>query len=114
MSRKNLLPMLHTAAGFSFAALVGCSTSVSPEVTGGSKSDGVVTMAFDLGGVWRPDIDDAAALSKAREACARWGFANASKLGEPQRSCAMKQSDPNLENPGCVRVRYELTYQCHD
>lgn len=87
--------------------LAGCSTEKVLEATGGSRSDGVVNLAFEYGWLEVPHVNMGEALSTARNRCAAWGYTNAEVFGGSQKRCL--QSDMYGD---CLRTQVTVAYQC--
>ncbi|WP_114766220.1 YecR family lipoprotein [Vibrio rhodolitus] len=98
-----------TVALLAAATLAGCANPVNKEwfVTDGSKSDAVITIAYDEGLLQQAVVDEQQALDMAIDGCRAWGFKSAQSLGIPLDHCARK--DKLL---GCVNTRYTQIYQC--
>tara|TARA_R110002020_G_scaffold57074_2_gene157306 strand:- start:1326 stop:1628 length:303 start_codon:yes stop_codon:yes gene_type:complete len=91
------------------AALVlsGCAASVTPLPTGGSKSDGVVVLSYQLGTLRKPVIDWEATLNTATQKCQAWGFRSAEAFGGSEYSCVGTDMNGN-----CTQRRTNISYQC--
>lgn len=91
------------------ATLAGCANPVNKDwfVTDGSKSDAVITIAYDEGLLQQAVVDEQQALDMAKNGCKAWGFKSAQALGTPLERCARK--DKLL---GCISTRYTQIYQC--
>ncbi|EGU43417.1 hypothetical protein VII00023_16335 [Vibrio ichthyoenteri ATCC 700023] len=91
------------------ANLTACANPVNKNwfVTGGSKSDATITLAYDEGLLQQAVIDEQEAFFMAQNACKAWGFKNAQSLGIPLDKCARRD-----KLFGCISTRYTQIYQC--
>ena len=90
----------------SAAILSGCATNITPQATGGSRSDGTVTMSYQFGGFQKPIVDWNTARANASRRCESWGYADAEPFGGASSVCVMS----NMY--GCTRHQINMTYQC--
>jgi hypothetical protein len=98
------------AVGFMVCALAvvaGCAVVKVPVAAGGSKSDGIVTMAFAYGALEIPQINFEQTRLTAAERCGAWGYADAQPFGARQQRC--EAWDPQL---GCLTYLVTMPYQC--
>ncbi len=58
-------------------ALAGCEVQKTPVPTGGSRSDALVEMSYDIGGLEVPVVDWDTALASATKRCNAWGYSRA-------------------------------------
>jgi hypothetical protein len=87
--------------------LVGCATNVRMYPVSGSRADGVIVMAVDVGEFQKPVINWEEARSTAANRCVVWGYSSAEAFGSVERRCV---SVTNLG--GCVTYRYTANFQC--
>lgn len=67
--------------------LAGCATVTHMAATGGSRSDGIVKLSFEVGEFDKVDINEADALRTARQRCAVWGYTDADPFEGITRQC---------------------------
>lgn len=84
----------------------GCATNITPQATGGSRSDGTIIMSYQFGGFQKPIVNWVAAQSTARHRCESWGYSGAEPFGGAQQQCVM------WNGYGCTRTQINMTYQC--
>jgi YecR-like lipoprotein len=92
-----------------FLALSGCATQKTLVPTGGSKSDGTVDLAYEVGLFEEPIVDSMQGLNAAKERCKAWGYKNAESFGGSKSDCQQFNGYGN-----CVRQIVTITYQCLD
>lgn len=90
-----------------FVLLSACSTIKVPQATTGSKSDGIVSMAYEVGGFEKPIVDWDAVRESAAARCRAWGYTNAEPFGGSKMNCNVYNGYGN-----CVRAVYTNDYQC--
>ena len=87
----------------------GCTKTVVPESSGGSRSDGLVEMSFDsttsLFG--KLDIQWDKAQIEATERCKAWGYHKAKRFGRGKQECISRDGYGI-----CLRWNAVLKYQC--
>lgn len=88
-------------------SLTGCATNITPLVTGGSKSDGVVTLGYQYGYFQKPNIDMAAANDKALKRCMAWGYSKAEIFDGVETDCFQRNAFGT-----CLEGRVKMQYQC--
>lgn len=88
-------------------SLSGCSTNIIPVVTGGSKSDGVVTLGYQYGYFQKPHVDAQAASTKALQRCQAWGYSKAEPFDGVETQCFQQ----NMLGT-CLEGRVKIQYQC--
>ncbi|WP_083303965.1 YecR family lipoprotein [Neisseria sp. HMSC068C04] len=81
--------------------------NITPQPTGGSKADGIVTLSYEYTMFQQPVIDEAKATQTALQRCQSWGYSSAEKFSGARRQCL--QFDPTL---GCVHHSVSINYQC--
>lgn len=87
--------------------LVGCATPKTWVATGGSRADGVVSLAYEYGVFEAPEVNEQQAVTEAAARCAVWGYTHAVAFGGEVRSC----SSPDGFG-GCNLWRVTKDYQC--
>jgi hypothetical protein len=98
--------MRKLAAVFAMSLVAGCATTAAYQAVGGSRSDGVVRLAFEYGMFENPRVDETAALTTARERCRVWGYTDAEAFGAATTTCAA------YNGYGCARTMVTKEYQC--
>ena len=86
--------------------LIGCATPKAWIPYSGSKSDGVVKLAFDYGGFEKPVIPEGQAAQVATERCRAWGYTGAEPFGGVLQQCIA------WNQYGCIRYRVLTEFQC--
>ena len=81
----------------------GCVVQKIPFATGGSRSDGVITMSYTYGAFSTVEIDWGAVQSDAANKCAGWGYASAQPFGGQQTTCLDRD---------CYSMQVDIDYQC--
>jgi hypothetical protein len=94
---------------FVLFVLTGCVTVTTLQPTGGSKSDGVVQMSYEVGVFDTVDLDWEQAQIDAKARCEVWGYSDAEKFGGAVSQC---QSYNGYGN--CMRSFVTVDYQCID
>ena len=84
----------------------GCATQKTLEATGGSRADGVIELAFEMGGFEKPVIDWNQAQTTAVQRCNAWGYNNAERFGGQKVQCTAWYQG------SCVRQTVIIPYQC--
>jgi len=87
-------------------SMTGCAVQKTLVATGGSKSDGVVRMSYDIQQFEVPKIDWDAARRVAAQRCAVWGYSDAEPFGGQTLSCTAHGSY------GCIAGTMTVEYQC--
>ena len=89
--------------------LVGCATAVHKDwvAVGGSKSDGIVKLAYETGAFEKPILNGSQAISEAKARCIAWGYKDVEPFSGSLRQC--NQFDPYL---GCIRSTTTKEFQC--
>lgn len=98
---KNIM----AAAGISLL-LVSCATQKTWVAVGGSRADGVVTLAYDYQGLEVAQTSFEQALRTAVQSCQVWGFSGATPFGGETEQCAAPYFG------GCNVWRVSRVYQC--
>src|SRR5687767_9964040 len=87
-------------------ALWGCAVQKVMTPIGGSRSDGVVRLAFTYGMFENPKVDYGQAQTAARQRCAAWGYSDAEAFGGQSTQCT------NGTYQGCNQWQVTVEYQC--
>jgi len=92
--------------------LLGCVVENRPmdwQATGGSRSDGVVKLSVQYGGMVRPILNEQQAIDEATRRCISWGYTKAEAFGGVINNCP----EPSAIYDGVCRSAF-LTkeYQC--
>lgn len=77
-------------------------------VSGGSKADGTLTMAYEYTNAEYPEVQWDAANVSATERCSGWGYSGAELFGAYTKDCVRRSATGGQ----CVRWRVTYTYQC--
>ena len=88
------------------ALLAGCETIKVPMATGGSRADGIITMAYEYGMFQKPMVDWTQSDNTATRRCQRWGYATAERFEGTLSQCTY------FGQYGCERWRVTTEYQC--
>lgn len=89
------------------ATLAGCATVKVPEPITGSKADGIVTLAYEVGLFEKPVIDWDMAKRTAQKRCVSWNYKNAEAFSGAQTKCTAYNG-----NGDCIHEEVHVTYQC--
>ena len=96
------------AVAAAMAALVaGCATTKDWAATGGSRSDGVVRLSYELGEFEKPQLNEQQAIEIATQRCKTWGYSGAEAFGGVTRQC-----NQGGGFAGCSRWMITKEYQC--
>lgn len=87
--------------------LIGCATPKEWIPYSGSKSDGVVKLAYEFGIFESPVIEEGQAQRVASQRCRAWGYSAAEPFGGVVRQCLATN-----QQGGCIRVRVSADFQC--
>lgn len=90
--------------------LSGCSFSPVQKTMypiGGSKSDGVVRMAYDVREFERVEVNERQGARDAAKKCKVWGYEGAEAFGGAMSKC----TSPGGYS-GCLRTEVVVEYQC--
>ena len=99
-------PRLLATALLSLVMLSGCTTTVHPLATGGSKSDGIVEMSYEYSPYTVPEVNTNTANYRARRRCQTWGYDDVEAFDAGLTTC----SQPSFG--GCNMWRVTTQYQC--
>ena len=86
--------------------LIGCATTKEWIPYSGSKSDGVVKLAFEYRSIETPEIEPGQANRVATERCLAWGYTGAEPFGGAMRQCI------RANQYGCLAYRVTADFQC--
>jgi hypothetical protein len=91
-----------------FAAITmsGCASQKNWGASGGSKSDGIVKLAYTYGQFEVPEVNNKQALEIARKRCEAWGYYNVEGFDFENSTC--QQSNAY----GCIKTLVTKEYQC--
>lgn len=89
--------------------LSACAVVKVPVATGGSKSDGIVTMSYQYGSMEIPEIDWVAVDASALTSCKSWNYTKATAFGGSTSRCTSYSI-----NYGCTTTQVDIKYQCGD
>ncbi|RON19217.1 YecR family lipoprotein [Pseudomonas frederiksbergensis] len=99
---------LSVALAFALSAtLVGCATNKDFYAKGGSRSDGVVDMAYDFQQFETPVVRVEQAQSIAKSKCAMWGYTDAEAFGGKTQHCNQMNGYGT-----CIAGQMVVQYQC--
>lgn len=87
--------------------LAGCATQKDWLVTGGSRADGVVSLAYEHNEFQRPELSQAEADQLATQKCIAWGYKGAESFGSQRNDCLSRRGFGN-----CGTRRVTVEYQC--
>jgi hypothetical protein len=88
-------------------ALSACATTETLVPVGGSRADGVVTLAYQYGMFQKPVVDYDQAVHTAAARCAAWGYSNAEPFGSSLSNCTAVNG-----YGACIAWRVSVSYQC--
>ena len=86
--------------------LAACASTKDWSATGGSRSDGVVKLAFEYGMFEKPQVSEIQALNIANARCKSWGYQGAEAFGGQIQQCSMPSGG------SCSRWMVTKEYQC--
>ena len=69
--------------------LSGCATTKDWAATGGSRSDGVVRLSYEVGEFQKAELNEQQAVNLATQRCKTWGYSGAEAFGGVTRQCNM-------------------------
>lgn len=106
MSKRVLHPILI------FLLLSACAEAVTktPIATGGSKADGIVTMAYDYRFGEQVTADWSAAREEATKRCAAWGYTKTEEFAGVSDRC--NQLGTGMFAGSCMSGVVSKNYQC--
>jgi hypothetical protein len=89
-----------------FLTFAACEVAKTPVPTGGSKSDGLVAVSYDVGPYEVPLVDWEAAQASATKRCNAWGYPKADPFEGVKNQCSQ------FTYSGCAVQTVTRTYQC--
>ena len=95
------------ASALAALILTGCVTTKDWSATGGSRSDGVVRLSFEMGDFEKPQLSDQQAIDLATQRCKTWGYTGAEAFGGVTRQCVIPGG-----LGGCARWMVTKEFQC--
>lgn len=87
--------------------LAGCATQKEMLVTGASRADGTITLAYESNEFQRVSVDGQKALDMATQRCKAWGYDGAESFGSQETECLSRRGFGN-----CGSRRVSVVYQC--
>lgn len=87
-------------------SITGCATQKEWVATGGSRSDSVVKLSYEYGGLESPQVSAKQGLDLAKSRCSAWGYKDAEAFGGATRACT------GFNSYGCVSWLVTAEYQC--
>ena len=87
--------------------LTGCTVQKDLVPVGGSRSDGTVILAYEVGLYEKAQLDHAAGHAAARKTCAGWGYSGAEPFGGATDRCISRNGYGQ-----CMAWRVNIPYQC--
>ncbi|WP_371742192.1 YecR family lipoprotein [Pseudoruegeria sp. HB172150] len=87
--------------------MAGCEAQKTPVPTGGSRSDALVEMSFDVSALEIPVVDWETAAKSATKRCNAWGYRHADPFEGTKTQC---QSTDIYG--GCNYATVTRVYQC--
>jgi hypothetical protein len=91
----------------SLASLAACAVEKTPVPTGGSKSDGLVELSYQVGALEVPTVNWAAAQKSATKRCNSWGYRQADPFEGVKQQCVSSDI-----YGGCNMMTVTRVYQC--
>jgi hypothetical protein len=67
----------------------GCATTKDWSATGGSRSDGVVRLSYEVTEFEQAQLNEQQAVSLATQRCMTWGYTGAEAFGGVTRQCTV-------------------------
>ena len=83
-----------------------CAVTREYAATGGSRSDGIVKLSYEVASYETAHVNEMQGLSLARRKCAGWAYKDAEPLGGTTRTCNV----PGFGN--CQSWLITKEYQC--
>ena len=87
-------------------SITGCATTKNWSATGGSRSDGVVKLSYEMGLFEQPQVNEQEGVNLAKQRCSSWGYNNSEAFGGLTKVCSESGSS------GCTRWIVTKEYQC--
>lgn len=89
------------------ALLTACAVQKTWVATGGSRADGVVSLAYEYGAFEAPEVSAVQGETEAAARCAVWGYTGAVPFGGDVVTCTLADLFGS-----CNRWRVSRDYQC--
>src|SRR5574337_1042175 len=77
--------------GVSIALISGCAVTKEWSATGGSRSDGVVRLSYEVAEMEKPQLSEQQAIRLASQRCRTWGYTGAEAFGGATRKCRSEE-----------------------
>lgn len=87
--------------------MTACSAKVDWAATGGSRADGVVRLAYEIGEFQTAELNEYQAVDLATRRCQTWGYTGAEAFGGVTRQCNQWGG-----LGGCARWIVTKEFQC--
>ncbi len=87
--------------------LVGCATTKVLTPVGGSRSDGIVRLAYDVTMFQKPRVNFEEGRVTAQARCQSWGYTNAEQFGGHTSVCHARNGYGN-----CMQETITYEFQC--
>jgi len=84
----------------------GCAVTKQYTATGGSRSDGVVRLSYEVGAMQTAQVNEQQGVELAAQRCRTWGYKGAEAFGGITRQCNVKGGF------GCDQWLVTKEYQC--
>lgn len=94
-------------AAMTAVLVTGCATTKDWSATGGSRSDGVVRLSYEVGEFEKPQLNEMQAVNLATQRCKTWGYSGSEAFGGVTRQC-----NQGGGFGGCSRWMVTKEYQC--
>lgn len=88
-------------------AVTGCTVTKDWVPTGGSRSDGIIRVSYEIGEFETAKTDAAQGRRVAAERCQVWGYDDAEPFGGQTRTCSVTSGFS-----GCATWLVTMEYQC--
>lgn len=88
-------------------SFTACTTVKDWSATGGSKSDGVVRLSYEVGEFETVQVSESQAVNLAAQRCSSWGYTGAEAFGGTTRQCSQMGGFG-----GCAMWVVTKEYQC--
>lgn len=89
---------------FALSMLASCVVKKELQIVDGSKSDGTLTLAYEIKGHKKAKVNTELAKAQALHHCKQWGYSNV-EMFAPMKRCI----ESNRYNQ-CIK--YQITYKC--